>query len=151
MQALLSMFHAVERTGRWPGAAGHVIIVLLTKAEGGFGPIGLFPSVVRIWMRIRLQDAVVWQTLHERPWLYASTAKGADVASWRLSARAELAHALGLDHAAGLYDLVKCFERVPHAILVAKARQHSYPHRPSAGLPRCLQARTHLAPRGGVL
>eukprot|EP00972_Heterocapsa_arctica_P044949 6633659-Heterocapsa_arctica.AAC.1 len=54
LTSLLHFFVLVEATGRWPAAIGHVMIVLLAKAAGGFRPIGLFPSVVRIWMRVRL-------------------------------------------------------------------------------------------------
>ena len=56
--ALLHLLQLVEQCGRWPAAIGHVMIVLLAKPAGGFRPIGLFPSVVRIWMRVRLADAV---------------------------------------------------------------------------------------------
>ena len=59
LESLLHMFALVELAGRWPATIGHVMVVLLAKAAGGFRPIGLFPSVARIWMRIRLADAVV--------------------------------------------------------------------------------------------
>jgi len=119
----------VECVGHWPAAVGHVLVVLLAKAAGGFRPIGLFPSVIRIWMRVRLADAVVWQTLHERPWLYASAGKGAEVAAWRQAARSEQAAARNWHYGAALLDMVKAFERVPHDILVAKAVTKGYPLR----------------------
>jgi len=126
LESLLHLFFLVESLGRWPDHIGHVLVVLLAKAAGGFRPIGLFPSVVRIWMRIRLADAVIWQSLHERPWLYASAGKGADVAAWRQAARSEQAAARGWSYGAALLDMVKAFERVPHDLLVVKARAKGY-------------------------
>lgn len=126
LDSLLCLFALVEREGRWPRNIGHVVIVLLAKAAGGFRPIGLFPSVVRLWMRVRLADAAVWQSAFERPWLYASAGKGAEVAAWRQAARAEMAAARGEEYAAVLLDLVKAFERVPHAALVQRAVSLGY-------------------------
>ena len=126
---LLSMLHLfllVEECGRWPGAIGDVLIVLLAKPAGGFRPIGLFPSIVRVWMRIRLADAVVWQSLYERPWLHASAGKGADIAAWKQAARSEQAASRDWHYAAVLLDLVKAFERVPHATLVLQAHALGY-------------------------
>ena len=113
MSSLVELLGLVERVGRWPRNVGHVLVVLLAKPAGGFRPIGLFPSIVRVWMRIRLADAVVWQSAYDRPWLYAGAGKGAEVAAWRQAARAEQAAARGWDYAAVLLDLVKAFERVP--------------------------------------
>ena len=41
-------------------------------------------------MRIRLADAMVWQSMYERPWLYASSGRGADIAAWKQAIRSEL-------------------------------------------------------------
>ena len=126
LTSLVLFFTLVEKAGRWPLAIGHVMIALLAKATGGFRPIGLFPSLVRIWMRARLPDATAWQALWNRPWLYAGPGRGADVAAWKQAARAESAAAFGLDYAAALLDLVKAFERVPHDLLVRRASSLRY-------------------------
>ena len=142
--SLLRLFEMVESAGRWPTAIGHVLVMLLAKTTGGFRPIGLFPSVVRVWMRIRLADAAVWQSLHERPWLFASSGKGAEVAAWKQAARSEQAAARGMAYAAVLLDLVKAFERVPHDLLVRQARALGYNLRllrlslAGYGLPRAI-------------
>jgi len=124
--SLLHLFSLVEAAGRWPAAVGHVLVVLLAKAAGGFRPIGLFPSIIRVWMRIRLADAVVWQSLHERPWLFASAGKGAEVAAWRQAARSEQAASKDWHYGASLLDMIKAFERVPHDVLVTKAMEKGY-------------------------
>ena len=72
-------------------------------------------------MRVRLADAETWQSLYERPWLYASAGKGAEVAAWKQAARSEHAVACDWVYAAILLDLVKAFERVPHDVLVHEA------------------------------
>ena len=96
-------------------------------------------------MKVRLADAMVWQTAFDRPWLYAGKGKGADVAAWKQAAKAELANAKGLHYAAVLLDLVKAFDRVPHDLLVKWAKALGYNLRllkvslASYRLPRALQ------------
>ena len=66
--ALVRILLAAELLGRWPELVGVVIACLLPKPDGGRRPIGLLPSVVRLWMRIRLDVARAWQRQHERPY-----------------------------------------------------------------------------------
>ena len=126
LKALVRIFIAAELAGKWPQHIGIVIIALLPKPDGGRRPIGLFPSLVRLWMRVRLTVAQAWQTAHERPYFYAGPAKGADVAAWKQAARAELGAALNVDYGVVLLDLVKAFERVPHDWLVRQACRFHY-------------------------
>ena len=116
-----------ESAGRWPSAVQMVIIVLLAKADGGFRPIGLIPAIPRIWMRVRRQAAKQWEQLQARPYLYAGASKGATVAAWKQSARAEYAAASSMGYGQALLDLVKAFERIPHSLLVHEARALGYP------------------------
>ena len=110
-----------EAAGRWPRAVQLVIIVLLAKADGGFRHIGLIPALPRIWMRARRTAAKEWEASQARPYLYVGVAKGATVVAWKQAARAEFAGALGAGYAQALLDLVKAFERIPHALLVREA------------------------------
>ena len=112
-----------------------LLIPLFTEKAldvGGRGrrPIGLLPSIVRWWMRIRLEVVRTWQDANERPFFYAGPRKGAEVASWKHAARSELAHSQrheGICYAALLLDLVKAFERVPHEWLIAQGVRFRYP------------------------
>ena len=113
--ALLRFLMLVEIVGAWPDVIGIILICLIPKPEGGRRPIGLLPSVVRWWMRIRLDLVRSWQSDYDRPYFYAGPGRGADIASWRQAARAELATSSHqLDYANAMLDLVKAFERVPH-------------------------------------
>ena len=127
LMALLRLLFVCECQGRWPLAVALVIIALLPKPEGGRRPIGLFPLLPRIWMRIRREVATEWERLHDRPYLYAGVGRGANVAAWKQAARAELAAAVpGAEYGQVLLDLVKAFERIPHHILVREAIRLGY-------------------------
>ena len=45
---------AFERFGDWPSVLDLVLIVLLLNNEGGYRPIGLLPTQIRIWFRVWL-------------------------------------------------------------------------------------------------
>ena len=81
--ALLRIFVLAELLGQWPKMIGIVIIALLPKAGGGSRPIGLCPSLIRLWIGIRLPVAQPWQAANDRPYFFAGEAKGADVAAWK--------------------------------------------------------------------
>ena len=119
--ALLRIFVLAEAIGRWPSMIGIVIIALLPKAGGGNRPIGLCPSLIRLWMKLRLPVAQAWQSQHDRPYFFAGEAKGADVAAWKQAARAECSACDGLGHALALLDIIKAFDGVPWDWLVKQA------------------------------
>ena len=119
--ALLRIFMLAELLGRWPEMIGIVVIALLPKVGGGNRPIGFCPSLIRLWMRMRLPVAQAWQSANDRPYFFAGEAKGADVAAWKQAARAEVGAYDGLDHALALLDIVKAFDGVPWDWLVRQA------------------------------
>ncbi len=127
--ALLRILLVAEFLGEWPAAVAMIVIVLLPKPDGGRRPIGLLPFLPRVWMRARREIVFSWELEHDRPYLYAGPAKGAQVATWRQAARAELAAATGVEYAQTLLDLVKAFERVPHDVLVREALRLNFPLR----------------------
>eukprot|EP00973_Karenia_brevis_P014474 1972678-Karenia_brevis.AAC.1 len=53
LNALGRILRRCEKLGRWPRCVCLVLIVLLAKPDGGRRPIGLLPTVVRIWARAR--------------------------------------------------------------------------------------------------
>ena len=127
---LVRLLAMCEFLGTWPTHIGIVLICLIPKPDGGRRPIGLLPSIIRWWMRARLQVVRSWQAANDRSYFYAGVLKGATVASWKQAARAELAASMpNTDHAAALLDMVKAYERVPHAWLVRQGIKYSYPMR----------------------
>ena len=102
-------------------------IVLLPKPDGGRRPIGLFPTIIRLWMRARIWTAREWERQHDHHSLFAGPDMGAQKASWKEAFAAEAAALGGLEHAQALLDLVKAFETVPHWVLVEAAKFKGYP------------------------
>ncbi len=127
LMRFIDILMEAERRGRWPSVVGTVIIVLLPKAEGGFRPIGLFPTVVRVWMRLRRAAARQWEADNDRDYLYAGESRGALTAAWQMAARAEGAVGHGFVYAQVLLDMVKAFDHVPHDRLLAEAAALGYP------------------------
>ena len=93
LKARLKLLIRCEKEGRWPKTIELVIICLLPKTDGGFRPIGLLPVLPRIWMRTRRNVTSAWERRNDRCYLYAGEGKGAQVAAWQQSARAEAASA----------------------------------------------------------
>ena len=125
--ALIRVFLWAEELGRWPSGVAVVIVALLPKPDGGHRPIGLFPTLVRIWARLRKELSRQWERDHERPYFFAGAGKPATVAAWSMAARAEASLAHRVAFAAVLLDMVKAFERVPHDVLVQMAVAYGYP------------------------
>ena len=126
-QELCEILRAAEAIGDWSKAVGVVLIALLPKTDGGWRPIGLLPTLVRVWAKARLKYAEEWEAKNDRTYLYGGINKGAQVAAWGHAARAEAAAAGKIAFAAVLIDLEKAFERVPHRHLLAAAVEWKYP------------------------
>jgi hypothetical protein len=127
LHALAALFMAFERRGDWCEVFNLVLIVLLPKTDGGLRPIGLFPTVIRIWMRTRMCVARAWEAANSLPSLYGGVGMGAQRAAWQAAFVAELATFEEEEHAQTALDLVKAFETVPHEVLVQAAIDKGYP------------------------
>ena len=124
--ALMRLFMLAELLGRWPTNIGVVIVALIPKSDGGRRPIGLCPTLIRLWMRIRLPVAQAWQSAHDRQLFFAGEDKGADIAAFKQTARAEVSAMEGGEYAVALLDLVKPFDGMHWDWLVLQASVHSY-------------------------
>ena len=109
-----------ERRGDWDPAISLTVIVLLSKGDGTYRPVGLIPWMPKIWMRARKIYATTWERITDTSWIYAGVGKGADTAAWKQAARAELADLTEwkTGYAQALLDLVKAFDRVPYWLLL---------------------------------
>lgn len=126
LEWLIMIFHAAERLGTWPAALRLVVIVLLPKPDGGRRPIGLFATLVRIWMRCRSNIARAWEAANDLPCFFGGVGRGAQRAAWMVAFNAESAARQHMFYAQSLLDLVKAFERLPHHLIVAAARSLNY-------------------------
>ena len=111
--ALSALFLAFERQGAWCTAVNLVLIVLLPKPDGGFRPIGLFPTVIRLWMRARISLARAWESAHRLPCIFGGVGSSARAAAWQAAFLAESAALSARARSQALLDLVKAFETVP--------------------------------------
>ena len=127
LEALAALLTQIEKLGYWPPALDMVLIVLLAKADGGFRPIGLFPTVIRVWMRARTCQARAWEAANASKELYGGVGMGAQRAAWVEAFSAEAAVLQQEEHAQALLDLTKAFEMVDHQKLLAAARKRGYP------------------------
>ena len=67
---LCMIYAACEKAGMWPSQWDTVLICLLVKKDGGFRPIGIFMSPIRIYSKARFDLARCWENNHPRPCLY---------------------------------------------------------------------------------
>ena len=109
--------------GDWFEVLNLVLIILLPRSDGGFRPIGLLPTIIRIWMRARYGIARV----HSLPIAFGGPGRSAQYAAWQAALTAECAGLDHLDHIQSLLDLVKAFETVPHAFLAGCAIALGFP------------------------
>ena len=123
---LAAILTSIEVNGKWLPALQLVMTVLLPKTDGGLRPIGLFPAVVRVWMRCRRPTIKQWRKANGRDYRYGGEGKGAQRAGWLHAAHAEMACASGKSYATILLDLVKAFETIPHHHIANAARKHGY-------------------------
>ncbi len=63
---LIDVLMQAEKQGAWPETVGVVSVVLLPKPDGGWRPIGLFPTITRVWMRLRRNLAQAWEVKNSR-------------------------------------------------------------------------------------
>ena len=106
IKCLCKLLVTMELLGSWASAMNLVLIVLLPKPDGGRRPIGLFPTIIRVWMRARAQCAHGWESANHRHCLYGGPSMGAQRASWQAAFAAETAARSGKYFAQSLLDLV---------------------------------------------
>lgn len=126
LEQLAELYKRCEKAGRWGKIISLILIVLLGKPDGGRRPIGLFPSLVRIWMRARREVTQQWELANHRPEIFGGKNMSAMRAAWQCSFEAERASSNMDTYAQSLLDLVKAYEKVPHHIVLAAAKRLGY-------------------------
>eukprot|EP00972_Heterocapsa_arctica_P048476 7144993-Heterocapsa_arctica.AAC.1 len=96
------IFKAMERLGVVP--VNLVMLMMLSKPEGGHRLIGLLTGQVRLWGRARRSFARKWEQEHDRDYFWAK----------------------GLQVGSSLLDLVKCYEQIQHWVLTRGAKEQQF-------------------------
>ena len=73
---------------------------MVAKPDGGFRPIGFFPTLVRVWMRVRSNISREWEAANDNK--YGGVGMGAQKAAWITPFSAESACLGGNHHAQAL-------------------------------------------------
>ena len=82
-----------------------MLIVLIAKLDGGVRPIGLPPTIIRVWMRAEACNARACEAQHASKSLCGSTCRGAQRAAWVEAFNAEAAFLGKVEQAQALVDL----------------------------------------------
>ena len=125
LEALACIMGHMERLGAVPVEL--VLLVMLGKPEGGHRLIGLLTGVVRLWGRARREVAREWERAHDRDYFWAKSGSSAPESGYVQQLRAEIARAKGLQVGSTLLDLVKCYEKVLHWVLIRGAKEYGFP------------------------
>jgi len=130
LQVLIVIMMTAINVGKLPSAIETILVVLLPKDSGGTRPIGIFTTIVRVFMRwARRAFTDVWEQSVPRPFWFGI--KGATVQRgvWRLSLAGEYAKSTGQAAASALIDLEKAFENISFEWLWVSAQKYGYPLR----------------------
>ena len=104
-------------------------IVFLPKPTGGERPIGILPTLYRVWCRCRRPAAHLWEEENSRDYFWAAAGRSSSQAVHLQGVRLEAARADGQTAAALLTDLAKAYEYVNHSKLVQFAKAKKFPTR----------------------
>ena len=128
LDKLAQLLNQVEKTGRWPRSLERALVTLVPKGEGGqplaMRPISVASAVYRLWAATRLRDAMRWQ----EGWAHAGQhgfrpKHGTMDVYWAIALRVEDALLSGAELAGILLDYAKCFDRLPHGVMLRLASE----------------------------
>ena len=103
-------------------------IVFLGKPDGGYRPIGLLASLVRLRGAARRPEVRAWeQGKASQAFFWGSGGRGAEECIWDQAVEAEYALSTGKEASAVLLDLVKAYELFRHDVLKKRLWQAEFP------------------------
>ena len=127
LEALAVLLNYSEMVGLPPVIGASV--VFLPKPTGGERPIGILPTLYRLWCRCRRSQATAWEREHDRKYFWAAAGRSSSQAVHLQGVRLEEARAHGQQAVALLTDLAKAYEHVNHEKLAAFAATTGFPLR----------------------
>ena len=129
--ALAALFMRCERLQLWPSVAMvNLIMAGIPKASGGCRLIGILPTLLRLWGRIRRPISDAWEASTPHDMFWGGRGKSTTDAAFDSMLRAECMTFRGGGSATVLTDLYKAYETVVPQIMFAEGL--------GAGLPPLL-------------
>jgi hypothetical protein len=134
LDKLAQLLNLVEKTGRWPRSLERALVTLVPKGEGGqplsMRPISVASAVYRLWAATRLRDAMRWQEGWAHPGQHGfRSLHGTVDVYWEMALRVEDALLSGTELSGVLLDYAKCFDRLPHGVMLRLASESGASHR----------------------
>ena len=127
IELVIDMFMVAEARGIFPRQLRLLQIFLVEKPKGGFRSLGLFPSLYRLWGRVRRIFARKWEIFHSRKYIIFGPGGSAVEAVWRQTILAEEAAHLGHHSASLLWDLREYYEHVDRGKLQDRGKALDFP------------------------
>ena len=125
--ALLCLCHLlfnIERTGLWPEFI--TLLCLVKKRLGGWRTVGALSFLYRLWAKLRLSIAHLWEASQPRRYLAAGSGKSSVDMAFDMLFDAEVSRARGESALAALLDLEKFYEHIEHWRLADAAQRHGF-------------------------
>ena len=126
-ECIAQFLNHIEAVGYWPDAVATALIHLILKSDGGRRPIGVLPTIVRVWERARKHIVQKWVRDHARTYDWATQGRSSESAVWHQALIDEAATADRLSSASTLTDLDKAFERVSLSLVWEAGVRHDFP------------------------
>ncbi len=127
LQAVADFLEHLEKAGIWPHQLEQIMFHRIPKAAGGRRPIGILPTIIRLWERARKPMIDEWRRSCRREYNWTEPGRGSEKSVWVQSIREEAARARGDTTASVLVDLVKAFEKVALAHVWERGKAHRFP------------------------
>ena len=117
----------IEEVGRPP--VDLLALIFIAKPDGGRRPIGLLTGLMRLWGQVRRGYGREWEVAHSRSYFWAGQGRPAADSAHQQTLKAEVARARGQESASTLLDMVKCYEKIQHVVVIEAARRTGFPLR----------------------
>jgi len=128
LDMLACILNLIEDTGIWPGIILQSLVTLIPKGEGvnplSLRPISVTSLIYRLWAATRLRDVSAWQEHWvEQSQMGFRPGKGTVSMFMAMAAKIEKAVLDGEDIVITSLDYQKCFDLIPHTILLRTAEE----------------------------
>eukprot|EP00973_Karenia_brevis_P089695 12399023-Karenia_brevis.AAC.1 len=124
LDALAELFNLIEKCGRWPSILEQALITLIPKGQGAgpgdLRPISVMGAVYRVWAACRLKCLRTWQESWASSGQHAfRPGHSVEDVFWSIAVRVEAAVMSGEPFYGINFDYAKCFDLIPHNILMS--------------------------------